>query len=364
MRVGCVLHLLAGLTTLALQPQIPLRSGSWIMPLPRLSPAPILLSAAPILLSAAPAHLPASLSADVTTDLTAPVLSLPLSLPSLLLSSPPLLRDSLCAIAVALAAAIWIGFWSRLAANGQLQSTISRKLIHTGSAPLFLVCWPLFSDGPSARIAACLVPLLQVLRLARAGLGSGGATDVTTARQRKQTATEEPKQPEEALVAAVSRSGERSEALGGPLLYTLVLLAATALGWRSPVAAVAVCQMAFGDGIADIFGRRWGRLGPPIPWCPQKSLVGSGAFVLSAWLSSCSFIALFHACGFTALTAQATAVTLLAISIVSALVESGADLFERTALPPVLCDDNFNVPLVATVLSLLWLQEPGVVLVL
>ena len=42
-----------------------------------------------------------------------------------------------------------------------------------------------------------------------------------------------------------------------------MLLAATLLGFRSVVAAVAVCQMAVGDGVADIVGRRYAP--PPLP---------------------------------------------------------------------------------------------------
>ena len=51
---------------------------------------------------------------------------------------------------------------------------------------------------------------------------------------------------------AVSRSGDKSEALGGPMVYTLVLLGCTLFGWRSVISAVAVCQMAIGDGGAAI----------------------------------------------------------------------------------------------------------------
>ena len=59
------------------------------------------------------------------------------------------------------------------------------------------------------------------------------------------------------LVAAVARSGRASEVLGGPLYYCVVILAAVLFGWtKSSVALVAVCQMAAGDGFADIIGRR------------------------------------------------------------------------------------------------------------
>jgi dolichol kinase len=58
------------------------------------------------------------------------------------------------------------------------------------------------------------------------------------------------------LIAAVSRSGQSSEALGGPLIYSIILFIATAFFFRdSPVGIVATAQMAAGDGLADIIGR-------------------------------------------------------------------------------------------------------------
>jgi len=168
-------------------------------------------------------------------------------------------RDAACAVFCAVAAKIWVGFWTNLAATERIDPNLSRKMIHTGSAPLFMLCWPLFSDGPTARVLASAVPLIQIIRLYRAGK----AAPVGAA------------QSEEALVKAISRSGERSEALGGPFLYTLVLFAATAFGWRSLAASTAVCQMAVGDGVADIFGRRFGKTKWPFSRgcaaCPQAT---------------------------------------------------------------------------------------------
>jgi dolichol kinase len=54
-----------------------------------------------------------------------------------------------------------------------------------------------------------------------------------------------------------SRSGSKTEALGGPLIYTTVLFLCTLLFFRdSPIGVVAMTQMAAGDGIADIIGRQ------------------------------------------------------------------------------------------------------------
>ncbi|EOD29316.1 hypothetical protein EMIHUDRAFT_99736 [Emiliania huxleyi CCMP1516] len=239
-------------------------------------------------------------------------------------------RDAASASVCAGAAWMWVAFWSKLAADGRIQPNLSRKIIHTGSAPLFMLCWPLFSPAPSAPILAGAVPLLQIIRLYRAGRAQPAQPTPVGAAEADDTAD---------LVKAISRSGSRSEALGGPFLYTLVLLVATVLGWRSPAAAVAICQMAVGDGVADIVGRRYGSV--KWPFSPSKSVAGSAAFVAStaeteieppparrtkpraasAFSASLGLISLFHAFGFTALTAAAAAPAVLLISLLSAPVE-------------------------------------------
>ena len=227
-------------------------------------------------------------------------------------------QDAAVALTCLAGAKLWVNLWSHLAASDRLPANLSRKLIHAGSAPLFLLFWPLYSDDASARIAAGLVPLLQIVRLYRAG--QADSTD------------------EEALVRAVSRSGQRAETLGGPLLYSAVLFFATVVGWRSVAAAVAVCQMAVGDGVADIFGRRYGTV--KWPFAPAKSLVGSAAFVAGAWAASVAMVALFSACGYTTLGVVDCVAPLFFISVLSALAE----------LAPV-WDDNLSVPLVAALAS-------------
>ena len=73
----------------------------------------------------------------------------------------------------------------------------------------------------------------------------------------------------------------RSELLGGPLYYVLVLAAATVLSWRtSAVGIIALAMMCGGDGLADIVGRNV--KGPRLPYNPEKSVFGSLAMLLGA----------------------------------------------------------------------------------
>lgn len=75
------------------------------------------------------------------------------------------LHDAAISILVASESIVWLKVWTSLATNGFLDSKITRKIIHTGSAPLFIAHWPLYSNLPTAKYFAAAVPLIQVLRL-------------------------------------------------------------------------------------------------------------------------------------------------------------------------------------------------------
>jgi len=208
--------------------------------------------------------------------------------------------------------------------KSMISSVLGRKLLHITCAPAFVASWLLFSKSMWARWVAATVPMLSILRLFRASSIEASSSG---------------------LVRAVSRSGSSSETLGGPMYYSLVLLAATVFGWQSLVAAVAVSQMAVGDGIADIFGRRFGKT--KWPFAKTKSVEGSAAFVLAAFAASLGMVALFHAAGYTALTAVGVAPTMLLITLFSAAIE---------LLPGNLMDDNISVPSFAAALAYILLK--------
>lgn len=213
-----------------------------------------------------------------------------------------------------------------LASKEILEPRDSRKIIHTLSAPLFMVFWPLFSDSGGARVFAGIVPLANAVRLYVAATGSGD---------------------EEELASAVSRSGDAKEALGGPFFYVLVLLASVLVFWRDGYAGIiASSTMAAGDGLADLIGRRFGGNNK---WFfnKDKSIAGSVAFFIGA--SSCSVaIAWWFAYTGTIVPTMEfadVAVRIVAISAISAIVE----------LIPIV-DDNWSVPLTAAILAAALLQ--------
>jgi len=275
---------------------------------------------APLLRSAVvPRTLPPVALAAVGVDHLAAAAGLLAPLDALPLAA----RDPLCTLVLVVSSVAWIKICNALAGSGLTSQYISRKLVHMGSGPLFVLCWPLFSSTQSGQIAACAVPVLSILRLVRAGSrADGGQAD---------------------LVKAVSRSGDKKEALGGPMVYTIVLLASTLFGWRSLVSAVAICQMAIGDGMADIIGRRFGRTRWPtfLESTGKKSVEGSAAFAGFAFVASMLFVALFNVTGLSAIAPLAVAPRLLFISLACAFVELGW-------LPG---DDNFIVPVTGAALS-------------
>eukprot|EP01041_Mallomonas_annulata_P002944 gene2944-5788_t len=124
-------------------------------------------------------------------------------------SLPPSVVQDILSSSLALGGSIvWVEVWTRLAVSGTIDSKLARKIIHCGSAPLFMSLWPLYSSDPTNRIFASIVPFLQIIRLTLAG-DTKAAEGSNSAR----------------LAATISRR----EALGGPLIYTIVLFLSTIL---------------------------------------------------------------------------------------------------------------------------------------
>ena len=76
----------------------------------------------------------------------------------------PFTNDFLVSVALLGEVYIWLKFWTTLAVKNVLPSVITRKIIHTGSAPLFIMHWPLYSQTEYAPLIASVIPLLQIAR--------------------------------------------------------------------------------------------------------------------------------------------------------------------------------------------------------
>lgn len=142
-----------------------------------------------------------------------------------------------------------INFWAE---KGVLESNLSRKIIHLGTGPLFVLCWTLFASTSYSRYLAALVPLSIVIQFI--GVGTGVLKDSQA-------------------VIAMTRNGEPSEILKGPLYYGLVFIICTLVFWRNtPVGILALMIICGGDGLADIVGRRLGK--QKLPFNSDKSWQG------------------------------------------------------------------------------------------
>ena len=149
-----------------------------------------------------------------------------------------------------------------LAHRGIIESRLSRKIIHIGTGPIFVLCWLMFTDVFISRWLAALVPLVITAQFALVGLGVI---------------------KDEAAVKAMSRTGDRHEILRGPLFYGIAFIAMTLIYWKDSLIGIpALMIMCCGDGIADIVGRRINS--PKLPWSREKSVAGSLSVFIGGWV--------------------------------------------------------------------------------
>lgn len=235
------------------------------------------------------------------------------------------MRD-LIATAIALFGAIaWLRLWDGIAAKAWVTSALSRKIIHISTGPLFVLCWPLFSDRPYARWGAAFVPMLITLQFIAVGLGWLQDPDA---------------------VKALTRTGDRREILKGPLLYGLIFVICTVIFWRqSPVGILGLMIVCGGDGLADIIGRRYGKA--KLPWNSDKSWLGSGAMFAGAWSLSILMLLLFSWLGLISPWQSQPLIWLWLSCIVGA-----ATLVESL---PIRDFDNFTIAITAIGLGLILL---------
>jgi phytol kinase len=158
-----------------------------------------------------------------------------------------------------------------LAYRGMIESKLSRKFIHIGTGPIFVLCWLMYPDLRISRWLASLVPLLITAQFALVGTGLI---------------------KDEAAVKAMSRTGDRREILRGPLFYGIVFVAITLIYWKDSLIGIpALMMMCGGDGIADIIGRRVNS--PKLPWSREKSVAGSLSVFAGGWLLTILIFAIY-----------------------------------------------------------------------
>jgi phytol kinase len=184
--------------------------------------------------------------------------------------------------------------------KGWISGQLSRKIIHIGTGPIFVLCWLLFPNTTYSRYIAALVPFAITLQFFLVGIGI---------------------LRDESAVQAMSRTGDPREILRGPLYYGLVFVFVTIFFWYdSPTGIIALMLLCGGDGLADVLGRRYGR--SHIPWNPRKSWIGSLAMFFGGLILSIIILVVFISMGIFELSMIELVPSLLIITLLATIVET------------------------------------------
>ena len=206
-------------------------------------------------------------------------------------------------IALAITFAAALGFLRSMdffAHRGWIDSRLSRKIIHIGTGPIYVLCWLLFDNEPAARWMAALVPFAITVQFALIGLGI---------------------LKDEASVKALSRTGDPKEILRGPLYYGIVFVVMTLVFWKdSPTGIIALMLMCGGDGIADIVGRNI--KSAKLPWSREKSVAGSLAVFVGGAGLALLIVAIYGNMGVSGFSSDKILLAIAVISFGGMLVES------------------------------------------
>jgi phytol kinase len=225
-----------------------------------------------------------------------------------------------------LAAAIsWLRINDYFAQRGWIGGQTSRKIIHIGTGPIFVLCWLLFPDEPLARYLAAIIPLLISVQFLLVGLGMI---------------------KDQAAVDAMTRRGDRKEILRGPLLYGIAFVVLTILYWKdSTIGITALMLLSGGDGLADIIGKKFGK--HKLAWSKNKSWAGS--FAMFAGGIGFTFFVLF-------IFLQAEIFKVPFASLILPVVVIGLMCTAIESLPMEEYD-NLTVPITAVILGHLLLPK-------
>lgn len=218
--------------------------------------------------------------------------------------------------------------------SGKLSTTVTRKVIHTFAAPLWVVTWVLFSGTVFSRWLALIVPLLFVILFVAIGTG---------------------KMVNEDFVGSMSRSGDPRELLGGTLYYAFLMVVVAVLWFyvptaggiadlasATPLALIVFGCLAGGDGFADVIGRKYGGEKKFGIGGAEKTIAGVIGMFIGSVLFSTILVFLFSIEVSTFALADLF-VPIIVVSIVATIVE---------ALTPKGLD-NITITIVAIVMCLL-----------
>lgn len=229
-------------------------------------------------------------------------------------------NNNLVAFTLTMAIALaWLRLNNFAAHKDWISSQISRKIIHVGTGPIFVLCWLFFNDSALSPYLAALIPLGITVQFAL--VGSGVVKDP-------------------AAVDAMSRAGDRREILRGPLYYGIAFVVLTIAFWRrSPIGIVALMVLCGGDGLADIVGKRIS--GFRLPWSIKKTVAGSLTMLFGGFFFAILVVWVFVYRGYFPAPASNYLLPIGLIALAATLVES----------LPFADIDNITIPLVSVLIG-------------
>lgn len=147
---------------------------------------------------------------------------------------------------------------------------LSRKIVHIAAAS-WLIFWYLYDLSHWSRFLNIAPAFLWTVLLIIKGL----------------TASADDK-----AVKTMTRTGDRRELLKGPLFFTIVMNIMGTVFLNSQIAFYSMGFLGWGDGLAPVFGKRFGKHKYKI--YTEKTIEGSVAFFIFGMIGAVIFNLLFH----------------------------------------------------------------------
>jgi phytol kinase len=216
---------------------------------------------------------------------------------------------------------LWLRLIDYFASKGIISKKLSRKIIHIGTGPIFVLCWLLFPENLLSRYLAAIIPFLITIQFFLIGIGVI---------------------KDQSSVDAMSRTGDPKEILKGPFFYGIVFVLLTIIFWRdSPIGIIALMILCGGDGFADVIGRRIPSVS--LKWSRGKSAAGSIAMFFGGLLFSSLLLYIFIENGYLQVSFSDIFIKIIFINIIATIVES----------LPVHDLDNITVPITVVILGII-----------
>ena len=118
--------------------------------------------------------------------------------------------------------------------------------------------------------------------------------------------------PDDEAVKTMTRTGDRKELLKGPLFFTLVMNTMGTIFIYQEIALTAMGFLGWGDGLAPVFGKRFGKHKYKI--LSEKTIEGSIAFFIFGFLGAAVFqLVLLNEINF---------VNILACAVITTIIEA------------------------------------------